>query len=196
MPTTAKSHLDIRELICGLCLKKPPSKPRLITAAFLILITTWIYASYCLSDLRLPTAVCDSCRIKFTEDKVNFKAYKYESIPKYINRRKVKGHKNGVCDCILCNTYRVSLLPGGGRKRKRSDDKTTIQVCKRCRTKTGRGKSHNCTPSQYLENSLTTVSQSQFNTKAGEQLCTQIILRKVAAGDSEKIVLSNSRSCW
>ena len=170
MPHHKKTHADIRLLICGLCLRKPPSKPRLITKTPGLLdnIKTFIFNDYSLDDYRLPVAICDYCRIKFRKDKENFPIYDYSSIPNYINT-------DEHCTCILCTTWRSNILPGGGRKRKSTEEVGIF--CKRCMSEIGRGKRHSCNPSSFIDNTYNMVMECTINLKAAEQLTTKLLKR-------------------
>ena len=72
MPHTAKTHNEFRDIVCGVCLRKPKLFQK-ITPLVLSLIQKYHWKNYCLDDDFCPLIACKSCVATMKAvDKVTF----------------------------------------------------------------------------------------------------------------------------
>ena len=70
-----KSHKEFREVVCGVCLRKPKLSQK-VTPIVLSLIKKHYWENYCLDDDFFPLIACKSCVATLkTIDKVNISYY-------------------------------------------------------------------------------------------------------------------------
>ena len=168
---------------------------RSITSDMQHTITEFFRSGYDLNDLRLPTVVCNTCRLAiseyqkgiFTRTVTLFDISLLGKDPPSLRTR-----SSPDCSCLLCE---ISSKPGApeskvGRPSSEVDKPSrpcALKVCSECFSVLSRGKSHHCTSGTKCEN-LKRVSAG----KPSEQIASAVLKEKVDQASSSSVKLSTS----
>lgn len=182
MPRPLKSHENCRLLVCLLCFGKTKTM-RSITPAMQTTIENHFLNGYNTDDIRLPTVLCNTCRLVVAEyEKGDFSRtinlFDYtmlHQLPPIATR------SNPDCTCMLCDI----ASKGGWTQSKvgrppaninRQSMNTAIKVCGKCLTELAKGKVHHCSDGTKLDNLKLLTSD-----KMSEQLASAVLLKKQAS---------------
>ena len=165
-----RDHDECRASLCLLCFSKTKDM-RSINDAMLETITKYFIEGFDINDIRLPTAICSTCRsIVYEYSKGNFSksisVYDYSRLTAAAPTKITRNSPH--CQCKVCEASKSTIFqsPDMPPRRKRGRPKTTpletncvspvpIRVCQFCLTVLQRGKPHHCTAGSRIENIIT-----------------------------------------
>ena len=180
----AASHNENRYKICLFCHKKP-HEAHVIQGVIVRRITSLV-SDYDLSDPRLPTVVCNSCRIKLIKADRNNACLANITIFDYSDFSECDISNEGVCECNLCKIVRARFGKFTIKDIRKEADDSVERRCTKCFVILGPGKRHPCNGKELIKN-LSKASQS-YRSKAVEKVTFSLmktaIADKTAAGNA------------
>ena len=168
MPTTAKTHIDMLQLCCGICgKKKNPSYLRTITENILTKIRFIKgYEEYDLGNDRYPKKICNSCYFpvheRFSNPCNTEFNYELPDIPNFSNISfPYMTTRSSPIDYIECLNCFLCEQNKSGRPQTKHQTINISQICSKCFQKTGRGIRHPClaSPAKSAESICNAVKE-------------------------------------
>ncbi|PAA78421.1 hypothetical protein BOX15_Mlig010790g22 [Macrostomum lignano] len=210
MPNYSKSHEENRLKVCLVCFKRGSGMQRIGKAA-LPRIQRYFYANYDLKNEFLPAALCARCQGLLLDIERGNRTSEALPAPfdfsKVVPTKETRGHPK--CSCCLCEIARESPIGKGlgtwkpephrlGRPKTDSPNKEVpparpITICQRCHSTIGRGLSHTCTQSRWLNNICSELSRDP---RGSEIHASDVLKAKLtdAGGDSPIRLATRGRS--
>ena len=159
MPYVKKTHHDCRKSVCLLCFKKRKGLQE-ISEKDREIIESFFVSGLNPHDERLPTVLCITCRSMVNKAVsgdvlVSFEVYDYSTL----KNLKPSTRTSSSCDCTVCliatsNPF-SPLCPSTVPPTSTTSHRKTpspIKICPACLSHIGRGKPHNCSNSNRLDN--------------------------------------------
>ena len=166
-PYHRRDHTECRKVICCICRKKANRQLGDMSKAF---IQKYLCSKYFDIEDNLPNGLCIKCSIKMSkymkeESPVGAKAlYDMKEFAKVISARAPITRTNPFCICAICNAARKNAATVKSKVKKPPSEIETqpsikqITVCKDCFSQCSKGKKHDCTKSQKVQNIEAVIS--------------------------------------
>ena len=108
-----RSHEDIRLLVCCICFLRQKTL-RKISEGTLKLIQQHVYKFFSPHNSSFPSSICNSCYnalLNFNKRSSNNKLPELVDYAKLSNHTVTRSKSNELCDCFMCQRFRINLLP-------------------------------------------------------------------------------------
>ena len=196
-----RSHEDIRLLVCCICFLRQKTL-RKISEGTLKLIQQHVYKFFSPHNSSFPSSICNSCYnalLNFNKRSSNNKLPELVDYAKLSNHTVTRSKSNELCDCFMCQRFRINLLPDtiGLKKRGRPTSSNTDATskrssvslrCDKCFSEIMRGKPHVCSKKTLFKNTCELVSSVPM---LGEQVASYVIRGHQETGPDGDIKLKN-----
>ena len=170
----AMKHEDARKRVCVLCFRKTGANECLENASALIFerINRLVISDLDLSDSRVPTGLCSSCRTKLKDvDGGRKSTFDLQSLSDYLDEQKRLSPRSNTCDCLVCkiatafggkaNALLKQYKQASGRPKSPDAPSEIIHnLCGVCLSPTYRGSNHDKTRCGQTKYKLDNVYES------------------------------------